>query len=154
MELVATNESCDATLEFENCLHTYFHVGDIGAVSLTGLQGVAFLDNAAGGNGGRKMENDAVLHITKETNRIYPDNAAAVEIHDQKLKRIIRVEKSGSASTVVWNPWTTQKLPDDFDPAEHAQMICVESGNVKQNKITLAPGKSSALRVVVSSRPE
>ena len=31
MELIATNESADKTLEIENCLHTYFHVGDISA---------------------------------------------------------------------------------------------------------------------------
>jgi len=154
MELVATNDSCDGTLEFESCLHTYFHVGDIRSVSLAGLQGAAYLDNAAGGNGERKIQNEAVLRIAKETNRIYLDTTSVVEIRDEKLKRIIRVEKSGSKSTVVWNPWTTQKLPDDFDPAEHAQMVCVESGNVKQNKITLAPGKSSALKVVISSRPE
>jgi D-hexose-6-phosphate mutarotase len=39
----------------------------------------------------------------------------------------------------------------DFDSAEHGQMICVESGNVKQNKISLAPGKTSTLRVELSS---
>ena len=153
MELVATNQSCDGTLEIENCLHTYFLVGDIGAVSLAGLQGAAFLDNAGGGNGERKIQNETALRIAGETNRIYPDNTAVVEIKDEKLKRILRVEKSGSQSTVVWNPWTTQKLPDDFDPAEHSQMVCVESGNVKQNKISLPPGKPAALKVVISSRP-
>ena len=45
MELIATNDSCRQTLEIENCLHTYFHVGDIGQVSITGLQSAAFLDN-------------------------------------------------------------------------------------------------------------
>ncbi len=153
MELIAMNDSCEKTLEIENCLHTYFHVGDIGKVSLTGLQGAAFLDNAAGGNGERKIQDEAALRIAKETNRIYLDTTSDVEIHDEKLKRVIRVEKSGSNSTVVWNPWTTQKLPDDFDPAEYSQMVCVESGNVKQNKILLAPGKSSTLKVVISSRP-
>jgi D-hexose-6-phosphate mutarotase len=99
------------------------------------------------------VENDAVLRIAKETNRVYPDNTGIVEIRDENLKRTIRVEKSGSKSTVVWNPWTTQKLPDDFDPAEHKHMVCVESGNVKQNKILLAPGKTAALKVVLSSTP-
>jgi glucose-6-phosphate 1-epimerase len=154
MELTTANDSCDEMLEVENCLHTYFHVGDIAAVSISGLQGVSFLDNAAGGNSERKIQNEAALRITKETNRIYLNTTSAVEIHDEKFKRIIRVEKSGSKSTVVWNPWTTQKLPDDFDPAEHRQMVCVESGNVKENKIMLAPGKSSALKVVISSQPE
>ena len=65
------------------------------------------------------MQDDPALRIAKETNRVYPDHAGTVEIRDEKLRRVIRVEKSGSNSTVVWNPWTTQKLPDDFDPAEH-----------------------------------
>jgi D-hexose-6-phosphate mutarotase len=53
---------------------------------------------------------------------------------------------------VVWNPWTTQKLPDDFDPAEHQTMLCVESGNVKQNQLSLAPGKTASLKVIIRSR--
>jgi D-hexose-6-phosphate mutarotase len=153
MELIAANDGCDETLVIENCLHTYFQVGDIGAVSLTGLRDAPFDDFAAGDNGVRKMENDAVLRIAKETNRVYPDNAATVEIIDEKLQRKIRVEKFNSQSTVVWNPWTTQKLPDDFDSAEHKNMVCVESGNVKQNKISLAPGATSALKVVLISVP-
>jgi D-hexose-6-phosphate mutarotase len=152
MELIATNNS-PAALEIENCLHTYFHVGDIGAVSLAGLQGVPFDDFAAGAGGARKVENDPVLRITKETNRVYPNHAGTVEIRDEKFRRTIRVEKFNSQSTVVWNPWTTQKLPDDFDPAEHRHMVCVESGNVKQNKISLAPEKTSALKVVLGSAP-
>jgi D-hexose-6-phosphate mutarotase len=93
------------------------------------------------------------LRITKETNRVYFDPPQAVEIRDEKLKRIICVEKFNSKSTVVWNPWTTQKLPDDFDPSEYMQMVCVESGNVKQNKITLSSGQMSNLKVIVSSHP-
>jgi len=152
MELIAANES-DGPLEIENCLHTYFHVGDISQVSLDGLQGVPFLDFASGATGERKAENDPVLRISKETNRVYPESAGTVEITDRQLKRTIRVEKFHSQSTVVWNPWTTQKLPNDFEPAEHCQMVCVESGNVKQNKISLAAGESTALKVVLTSAP-
>lgn len=153
MELLATNESCDETFEFENCLHTYFHVGDIGAVRIHGLEGADYLDFAFGANGAPKPAESAALKIEHETNRTYLNTAAPVEIRDEKLKRIIHVEKFNSQSTVVWNPWTTQQLPGDFDPAEHAQMVCVESGNVKQNTLSLAPGKTSALKVVLSSSP-
>ena len=153
MELTSNSEACDGALEIEDCLHTYFQVGDIGAVSLLGLREAPFNDFAAGDTGTRKVEPDAVLRIQKETNRVYPDNTAAVEIRDENFGRTIRVEKSGSKSTVVWNPWTTQKLPDDFDPAEHQHMVCVESGNVKQNKILLPPGGTAALKVVISSGP-
>jgi D-hexose-6-phosphate mutarotase len=153
MELIAANDGCDEPLEVENCLHTYFHVGDIGAVGIDGLRGARYLDNAAGGNGELKIQTESPLRIVKETNRLYLDTTSAVEIRDDSFKRTIRVEKFNSNSTVVWNPWTTQKLPDDFDPAEHKHMVCVESGNVKQNKISLAPGKTSALKVVLSSTP-
>jgi D-hexose-6-phosphate mutarotase len=152
MELAAANDSCDEMLEIENCLHHYFYVGDIGAVSLTGLQGAPFDDFAFDAGGARREGDHAPLQITQETNRVYPNHTGTVEIHDGKLNRIVRVEKFNSQSTVVWNPWTTQKLPDDFDPAEHQNMICVEAGNVKQNRVSLAPGKSSSLKVILSSR--
>ena len=41
MELTVANDSGGGPLEIENCLHTYFHVGDIAQVSLAGLQGAA-----------------------------------------------------------------------------------------------------------------
>jgi glucose-6-phosphate 1-epimerase len=152
MELITTNESSGETLEIENCLHAYFHVGDITQVSISGLENLPFDDFAFGVNGFSRPAENSVLRIAQETNRVYPHHAGAVEIRDEKLKRTIHVEKFNSLSTVVWNPWMTQKLPDDFDPAEHKNMVCVESGNVKQNKISLAPGKSAALKVVLRSQ--
>ena len=149
MELVVANQSPDRDFEFENCLHTYFAVSDIGEISLSGLQGAAYLDKAD--NGARKLETADTVRITAETNRVYPDTPGAAEIHDAKFRRAIRVEKSHSASTVIWNPWTTQRMPD-FDPAEHRQMICVEAGNVGQNKIILAPGAMVPLKLMLSSR--
>jgi D-hexose-6-phosphate mutarotase len=153
MELIVANDGCDETLKIENCLHTYFQVGDISAVSLTGLRDAPFDDFAFGANGARRAAGISALRITQETNRVYPDNAATVEIIDEKLRRKIHVEKSNSNSTVVWNPWTTQKMPEDWGANEHLKMVCVESGNVKQNKISLAPGKTSALKVILSSTP-
>ena len=152
MELTVMNESRDGTLEIENCLHSYFQVGDITRVSIAGLEGLPFDDFALGANSARRPGSDTPLRITQETNRVYPNHAGVVEIRDEAFRRTIRVGKFNSKSTVVWNPWTTQKLPDDFDPAEYKQMVCVESGNVKQNKISLAPGKTAALKVVLQSQ--
>jgi len=150
IELIATNESADRNFDFENCLHTYFAVGDILDVSIAGLKGAHYLDKTD--KSARKLESADAIRITAETNRVYPDTPGAVEIRDAKFRRTIRMDKSGSAATVVWNPWTTQLMPD-FDPAEHRQMVCVESGNVGQNKLLLAPGKTAGLKVVLSSRP-
>jgi len=52
----------------------------------------------------------------------------------------------------VWNPWIAkaQQMPD-FGNEEYQNMVCVESGNVNVNKLTLAPGKSCTLNVTLSS---
>ncbi|MGN6555781.1 MAG: D-hexose-6-phosphate mutarotase [Verrucomicrobiota bacterium] len=148
MELITTNLSADRDLDFENCLHTYFAVGDIRDVSIAGLKSVHYLDKADKGT--RKQESEDAIRITKETNRTYLDTSSTVEIHDAKFGRKIRVAKSGSNSTVVWNPWTTQLMPD-FAVEEHQHMVCVESGNVASSKLSLAPGATANLRVVLST---
>jgi glucose-6-phosphate 1-epimerase len=148
MRLTVSNPSAKNSFEFENCLHTYFSLGDVREAAIRGLKGARFLDRTD--NSAEKVEQDEALRITKETNRTYPGAAGTVEIADGKNRRVIRLEKQGSASTVVWNPWTTQLMPD-FDPAEHRQMVCVESGNVGGNKISLPPGRTQTLEVVISS---
>ena len=83
---------------------------------------------------------------------MYLDSTGTVEIIDDSLKRRIIIEKTGSSSTVVWNPWVAkaQRMPD-FGNDEYKQMVCVESGNVSDNRLTLAPGESSVLKVTLSS---
>ncbi|HVW06622.1 MAG TPA: D-hexose-6-phosphate mutarotase [Vicinamibacterales bacterium] len=153
LTLTTTRTGGDAPLRVESCLHTYFHVGDVETITLAGLKDASFDDFAFGANGARRVEHDSALRIFQETNRVYPDNTSTVEIHDRSLGRIIRVEKSGSRSTVVWNPWTTQKMPDDFDQADYRRMVCVESGNVKQDATMLGPGDTTTLTVVARSVP-
>jgi D-hexose-6-phosphate mutarotase len=151
-ELTVANLSPHQDFTFENCLHTYFVVGDIGAVSITGLKGVDYLDQTE--NFARKTERAEHVKISQETDRIYLDTTAAVEIHDSNLQRRIRIEKSGSLSTVVWNPWVdkSEQMPD-FGGDEFKKMVCVESGNVAENRITLPAGKSASLKVEISALP-
>jgi D-hexose-6-phosphate mutarotase len=153
MTLTTTRAGGDAPLRVESCLHTYFHVSDIDAIALDGLKDAPFDDFAFGAGGARRVEHNPVLRISQETNRVYPDSTSTVEIHDRQLGRVIHVEKSGSRSTVIWNPWTTQKMPGDFDQADYRRMVCVESGNVKQNAAMLGPGETTTLTVVVRSAP-
>ena len=150
MELQVTNTATEP-LNFEECLHTYFSVGDINDVAIAGLKGMTYLDKTE--NTARKLETADAIKIIAETDRVYLDTASTVEIHDVKLQRIIRVMKTNSASTVVWNPWVAKaKAMADFGDEEFHQMVCVEAGNVGQNQITLAPGKTSALKVSLHSQ--
>ncbi len=77
-----------------------------------------------------------------------------MEIHDSSLQRRIRIEKSGSLSTVVWNPWVdkAEQMPD-FGGDEFQKMICVESGNVAENRVILPAGKTAALKIGSSTLP-
>jgi D-hexose-6-phosphate mutarotase len=152
LELIVANESQDQEFTFEDCLHTYFQVGDISAVSVTGLKGLDYLDKVEAF--ARKTERAEHLKITQETDRVYLNAPGAVEIHDSKLRRRVRVEKSGSLSTVVWNPWVekAQQMPD-FGNEEYREMICVESGNVGENNITLPAGKTARLKMELGTLP-
>jgi glucose-6-phosphate 1-epimerase len=101
-----------------------------------------------------KLESADAIRISSETDRVYLDTTETVEVHDSRRNRKICVEKIGSASTVVWNPWAAKaKQMSDFGEDEYKQMVCVEAGNVAQNKINLAPGKSASLKVILSSLP-
>ena len=151
MELRVTNNSSH-DFTFEGCLHSYFSVGDISQVSITGLKELQFIDKVE--NFARKQENGEALRINSEVDRVFMNATGPVEIADAKWKRSIRVEKSGSASTVVWNPWIAKsKAMADFGDEEYKGMVCVEAGNVGENKVTaLPPGKTSALKVTISSQ--
>src|ERR1700677_538062 len=134
--LDVANGSLDQDFTFENCLHSYFHVGDIAAISITGWKGADYLDKTA--HFSRKTERAEHIKIVQETDRIYLDTSSPLEIHDSKLGRRIRLEKTGSLSTVVWNPWVekAEQMPD-FGGEEFHQMVCDESGNVGDNRLTL-----------------
>jgi D-hexose-6-phosphate mutarotase len=148
MELVVMNTGVRDTI-FETCFHTYFQVSAIDAISITGLRNASYLDKV---NDAGCLEVSPSIRIGSEVDRVYFDTVATVEILDPGFARKIRIEKSGSNSTVVWNPWIekSKRMPD-FGAEEYQQMICVESGNVAKNQITLPPGERAEMKVVVSS---
>ena len=149
VELMVRNQTTEPFV-FENCLHTYFTVGDINAVSVRGLKGVEYLNQPT--NFSRHTDHEDVIRIAGEVDRAYLNTKHTVDIQDPSLQRIIRVEKEESLSTVVWNPWIAKaKAMPDYGDEEYQQMICVESGNVAENKLTLAPGATSRLKVNLSS---
>jgi len=148
MELVVTNTAAqDST--FETCYHTYFQVSAIDAISITGLSGASYVDKLANTTA---TETSAPIRFAAETERVYSDTTAAVEILDPGFGRKIRIDTEGSHNTVVWNPWIekSKRMPD-FGDDEYLQMVCVESGNIANNKITLQTGKRTVLKVEVSS---
>ena len=119
---------------------------------MAGLKGVEYLD--AVDNFARKTEQGDAIRFTAETDRVYFNTPHTTEIRDAALRRVIRVEKENSVSTVVWNPWIAKsKAMADYGDDEYLRMVCVESGNVKAEAIKLAPGGVATLKVKLSSAP-
>ncbi len=134
---------------FESCLHTYFKISALDDISISGLLNTGYFDKVKDAG---SLETSPAIRIAGEVDRIYFDTAAAVEIVDPGFNRRIRIDKTGSNSTVVWNPWIEKSIRmADFGDDEYSQMVCVESGNVSKNQITLTPGGCAVMKVEIHS---
>jgi len=139
----------ETPLRIEEALHSYFAVGDVQRTQIIGLESAAYIDKTDGMR--QKIAPAGPLTLTGETDRVFPSNTAAVTIHDEANGRVIGVEKTGSATTVVWNPWSDGAarigdLPDDAWPG----FLCVEAANTAADAITLAQGETHTMQAVVT----
>jgi glucose-6-phosphate 1-epimerase len=143
MELETRNEASEP-LTYEEALHTYFAIADIRQASVSGLEGTTFIDKTDGFK--RKKLGNEPLRIAKETDQVHLSTEATCVIHDPVWQRRIIVEKSGSDSTVIWNPWIEKtKGMSDMAPDDWQGMLCVETSNAADNAVHLAPGASHKL---------
>jgi glucose-6-phosphate 1-epimerase len=136
-------------LVFEQALHTYLQVADARQVSIDGLDGVTFIDKVDEMK--RKVQPAGPLHFEGRTDRPYFNTTATCTLHDPAGKRRIVVAKTGSNTTVVWNPWQefTAKMAD-MEPDAWLHMTCIETANAGENTITLAPGATHTMRADIS----
>jgi glucose-6-phosphate 1-epimerase len=151
MELTVGNTDAVART-FEAALHTYFAVSDVRQVRLHGLEGVAYVDKTAAM--ARKPGESGPIAITAETDRVYLGTASAVTIEDPGWRRRVVVRKSGSATTVVWNPWVAKaKAMPDFGDDEWSGMLCVETASAMEDAVTLAPGATHVMTATLEVLP-
>jgi glucose-6-phosphate 1-epimerase len=137
MELEVRNLS-ETPFPFEDALHTYFSVGDVQRVFVTGLEGTTCIDRTAASARG---ESQGPIRFTKETDQAHLDTESTCEIHDPEWDRTIVVEKTGSQTTVVWNPWIEKNRNlADMAPDDWRTMCCVETANALENAVVLAAG--------------
>jgi glucose-6-phosphate 1-epimerase len=143
---LATRNTGDEPLRLEEALHTYLTVGDITRVSVRGLDGAAYLDTV-GERAKRWQTGD--IGFDREVDRQYA-STAAVTVEDPALGRTLVIEKQGSATTVVWNPWIekSKRLADLPDEA-YLGFLCVEAANAGDGAVDLAPGMEHHLRTRV-----
>lgn len=141
MELTTFNQSKQA-MTIGQALHTYFQVADVTHTSIYGLEGRNYLDKT---DGFKRKSQSGPVTIASEVDRVYLQTPDDVVIDDQQRK--IMIQKQGSQSTVVWNPWqaVAEKM-GDLGKDGYRKMLCVESANAMEDSVLINAGEHYTLR--------
>ena len=140
MTLVMVNKGKEP-VKIGAALHTYFAISDINKIVVTGLDKCHFFDHKTGAAKFEGNIQEGDIKIDSEIDNVYFPASGATEIVDPGWGRIVTIEKSGSDSTGVWNPWVEKATTmADYSPEEYTPMICVESANAKCDPRILLPG--------------
>jgi glucose-6-phosphate 1-epimerase len=142
VELVTHNTGNDS-ITISQALHTYFRVGNIGKVSVLGLDGIQYLDKT---NNSARVTQSGPVTISGEVDRIYTGVTGDLTIDDNSLGRKIVIASSGCSTAVVWNPWVeTAASMADLDDDDYQRMLCVETANAGPETVEIAAGKAYRL---------
>jgi glucose-6-phosphate 1-epimerase len=136
MELECENTGLDP-FRYEDSLHTYFAVGNVGKVKISGLDGIPFFDKSSGGI---FSVGKGILSPERETDHVYFGRDLACTVEDLSWGRRIFVEHSGTQATVVWNPWIEGGARIAEIGEAWPGFVCVEAANCLQNPVQLLPG--------------
>lgn len=142
--LETINDGYEAFM-FSEALHAYFNVGSRDATQIKGLKGHKYKNSLDGKI--YTLEED--LTITQEFDASFMGHTNNVEIVDKVLNRIITLEKTGSQTTVVWNP---NKDLAEMSEGQYKNFICVEPANQGDFFVTLPPEEKHTITMIVSSR--
>jgi glucose-6-phosphate 1-epimerase len=146
LELEVTNTG-RTSLRFEEALHTYHRVGNIEEARVRGLDTIRYLDKT---DSNRKKIQQGEIVITSETDRVYLNTRDEIELEDPVLNRRTWVTKENSETTVVWNPWLQKaRALSDLGDGEWMQMICLETTNVADSAVPLAPGQQHRMKAII-----
>ncbi len=138
LELITRNTG-NIAFQIEEALHTYFRVGNAEQVSVSGLDGVVYLDNV---NNNTENTQHGDLTMSGPTDNAYIDTRSTLTIADPVLKRKLITDKTNSATTITWNPWQQgAAFLSDLGNEEWREMICVEAANILRAAVTVSPAE-------------
>ncbi|RRV08995.1 D-hexose-6-phosphate mutarotase [Pseudomonas sp. v388] len=146
VSLVSYNGGSE-TVTLSQALHTYFAVSDVRQISIEGLNGLRYIETL---ENWEEREQAGDLTFGGETDRIYLDTPNLLSIVDPQWQRRIQVHTSGSNSAILWNPWIekTRKFTD-MAADGWQRMVCVETANVLDDVVTLAPDEMHVMAVSI-----
>ncbi len=137
----------DTAFTSGGALHTYLSISQISQISIHGLEGARYIDQLD--PSGLKTQ-EGEIRFTAETDNIYLDTTATCRLVDPGMHREIYVDKLGSRSTVVWNPWINKAARmSDFGDNEYLEMVCIETANAASDTVVIAPGETHRLGTTI-----
>jgi len=144
--LKVTNTS-EVPFEYTCALHSYFSLSAIENLSIEGLEGVSYFNQLTGE---KDVQKEFFLHIQEPLTRHYLGTETPVVIEDNVFNRRIKVDKSGSKVTTVWNPGeeTCAKIGDLPDDAWET-FVCVEATNAFDYPVQLSSGESFETSTII-----
>ena len=145
--ILETRNPNEIPIVVSGALHSYFSVSDIEQVRLVNLEGADYLDTV--GAPVQRIQKGAV-GFAGEVDSIY-DSSSSVLLVDDLSGRTLLIEKGGSPSTVVWNPWAGKSaalgdLPDDG----YLKFCCIEAAIANDKAVIVMPGSSHVLSTRIS----
>jgi glucose-6-phosphate 1-epimerase len=149
INLTSHNQGTD-TVTLSQALHSYFAVSDVRNVQVEGVAGLSYIETL---EDWKTKEQHGDLRFTGETDRIYLDTPPLLSIVDPAWERRIELTSQNSRNAVIWNPWIERAAAfSDMADDGWQRMLCIETANVMDDVVTLAPGASHTLGVSIASK--
>lgn len=147
LRVVAENQSEETPASFHFAFHTYFHVSNVEAIVLNGVNRTPFFNQAKSEKGASRQlrQPEVTWRVKGEMERVYPKQNCAIMLQDPAKTHILHVSSQTLPDVVVWNPG--QELTEgmkDLPSDGYMHFLCVEHGAI-MNRVKVPPqGKWSA----------
>ena len=137
----------DQEMMISGALHSYFSVGDVREITIKGLEDADYLDTVGKDTNRRQT---GVIRIDREVDWHYV-SSGSVRLEDPVKKRTILVEKEGSPSTVVWNPWIEKAAAlGDLPNEDYLAFACIEAAITNDRAVAIGKGETHRFSTRVS----
>lgn len=144
-----TKNNGDEDCTVGGALHSYFSISDIEEVTVSGFHAADYLDTVVN----KEKTQNGAIRFSDELDRIYTNSSTTSTINDPLWRRDVIVEKSGSQSTVVWNPWVEKSASmGDLGNSDYKRFLCIEAANALEDTHLLEPGESHTLSTTIYVR--
>ena len=145
--ILETRNPNEIPIVVSGALHAYFAVSDIEQVHIVNLEGADYLDTV--GESTQRVQKGA-LTFKGEVDSIY-DSSNSVLLVDDLSGRTLLIEKIGSPSTVIWNPWVEKSASlSDLPSHDYQKFCCIEAAIANDKAVIVMPGSSYVLSTRIS----